>query len=422
MSRTVVTIHFSKNKRRRQIPLPAVFLAPIRVDLVHAVHTNVSKNERQPYAVSRYAGHQTSAESWGTGRAVSRIPRVPGGGTHRAGQGAFGNMCRGGRMFNPTKTRRRWKRKTNLKQRRFAVCSALAASSVPSLVIARGHRVEKIPEIPLVVSLDSVKSIDKTKKAEKFLHRVGAYPDIEKSKASKRLRAGIGKMRNRRRKIATGPLIVYNEAHDVPRCFRNIPGVELCHVRYLDILQLAPGAHLGRFIIWLEDAFQLLDSIFGTPRVVSQIKLNYRPPRSLLTNPNVTRLISSTEIQNAIRDTRPPKNIHYKRKNPLKNWQQMVRLNPFHAQVTRQLALRRQAAVQHRKNIIEARRKGLPHPDKEKKKKLKELAKKRHVRRKNFYDRLLAIKQHPERLTVKPKKVKNVEGLVTQDSVPVPAK
>lgn len=51
---------------------------------------------------------QTSAESWGTGRAVSRIPRVQGGGTQRAGQGAFGNMCRGGRMFSPTKIWRRW--------------------------------------------------------------------------------------------------------------------------------------------------------------------------------------------------------------------------------------------------------------------------------------------------------------------------
>ena len=27
---------------------------------------------------------QTSAESWGTGRAVARIPRVRGGGTHRS--------------------------------------------------------------------------------------------------------------------------------------------------------------------------------------------------------------------------------------------------------------------------------------------------------------------------------------------------
>ena len=30
--------------------------------------------------VSSKAGHQTSAASWGTGRAVARIPRVRGGG------------------------------------------------------------------------------------------------------------------------------------------------------------------------------------------------------------------------------------------------------------------------------------------------------------------------------------------------------
>jgi hypothetical protein len=40
-----------------------------------------------------------------SGRAVARIPRVSGGGTHRAGQAAFGNMCRSGRMFAPTKVR-----------------------------------------------------------------------------------------------------------------------------------------------------------------------------------------------------------------------------------------------------------------------------------------------------------------------------
>ena len=36
--------------------------------------------------MSEKAGHQTSAESWGTGRAVARIPRVGGSGTHRSGQ------------------------------------------------------------------------------------------------------------------------------------------------------------------------------------------------------------------------------------------------------------------------------------------------------------------------------------------------
>merc|ERR1719337_564746 len=72
------------------VELPAVFKAPIRSDIVQFVHTNMAKNKRQPYAVNVDAGHQTSAESWGTGRAVSRIPRVCGGGTHRAGQAAFG--------------------------------------------------------------------------------------------------------------------------------------------------------------------------------------------------------------------------------------------------------------------------------------------------------------------------------------------
>ena len=83
-------------------------------------------------------GHQTSAESWGTGRAVARIPRVSGGGTNRSGQGAFGNMCRGGRMFAPTKTFRKWHRHINKNQKRYAVCSAIAASGITGLVQAKG--------------------------------------------------------------------------------------------------------------------------------------------------------------------------------------------------------------------------------------------------------------------------------------------
>lgn len=47
---------------------------------------SIAKNKRQAYSVAEKAGHQTSAESWGTGRAVARIPRVGGGGTHRSGQ------------------------------------------------------------------------------------------------------------------------------------------------------------------------------------------------------------------------------------------------------------------------------------------------------------------------------------------------
>lgn len=98
-------------------------------------------------------------------------------------------MCRGGRMFAPTKIWRRWHRKINVKQRRFAMCSALAATSLPALVMARGHRINDIPEVPLVVS-NSVESFQKTKAAVKLLKVLNAYVDVEKCWASKKMRAG----------------------------------------------------------------------------------------------------------------------------------------------------------------------------------------------------------------------------------------
>lgn len=40
------------------------------------VHTGMAKNKRQPYAVSEKAGHQTSAESWGTGQSITFSLRI----------------------------------------------------------------------------------------------------------------------------------------------------------------------------------------------------------------------------------------------------------------------------------------------------------------------------------------------------------
>merc|ERR1712198_729985 len=162
-ARPLVTVYDDKREvTGSSVSLPAVFKAPIRPDIVSFIHHEIAKNHRQAYCVNRDAGHQTSAESWGTGRAVARIPRVRGGGTHRSGQGAFGNMCRGGHMFAPTKVYRRWHRRVNVAQKRYAICSAIAASGVPALVMAKGHRIEGIPEVPLVVS-DSVHSFERNK-------------------------------------------------------------------------------------------------------------------------------------------------------------------------------------------------------------------------------------------------------------------
>eukprot|EP01018_Ginkgo_biloba_P028177 Gb_21885 [translate_table: standard] len=320
------------------IPLPDVMKACIRPDIVQFVHANMAKNKRQPYAVSKKAGHQTSAESWGTGRAVSRIPRVAGGGTHRAGQGAFGNMCRGGRMFAPTKIWRRWHRKININQKRYAVVSALAASAIPSLVLARGHRIESVPEMPLVLN-DTVEGVEKTSSAIKVLRNVGAYPDVEKAKKSHSIRAGKGKMRNRRYVSRKGPLIVYGtEGAKLVKAFRNIPGVEIACVDRLNLLKLAPGGHLGRFIIWTKSAFEKLDGIFGTFEKESVQKKGYILPRSKMVNSDLARIVNSDEIQSVVRPTKREIQRRPLKKNPLKNLGALLKLNPY-AKTARRMAL-----------------------------------------------------------------------------------
>ena len=47
-------------------------------------------------------------------------------------------------MFAPTKVWRKWHRKINITQKRHAVASALAASALPSLVMARGHKIDQV--------------------------------------------------------------------------------------------------------------------------------------------------------------------------------------------------------------------------------------------------------------------------------------
>merc|ERR1712121_587333 len=328
-ARPLVTVYNEKNEvSGTNVTLPAVFKAPIRPDIVTFIHSQVAKNTRQAYCVNKDAGHQTSAESWGTGRAVARIPRVRGGGTHRSGQGAFGNMCRGGRMFAPTKTWRRWHRKINTNQRRYAITSAIAATGVPALVMSKGHRIEEIPEVPLVVS-DKVEEIKKTKEAVQVLKKLKAWSDIEKVYNSKRFRAGKGKMRNRRRIQRRGPLVIYNQDNGITRAFRNIPGVTLISVDRLNLLKIAPGGHVGRFCIWTESAFKRLDKIYGTWRKESQEKKGYNLPMHKMASFDLARLLKSDEIQAVIRE--PKKEIHRRvlKKNPLKNFRVMVRLNPY---------------------------------------------------------------------------------------------
>jgi large subunit ribosomal protein L4e len=75
--------------------------------------------------------------------------------------------------------------------------------------MARGHRVDAVPELPLV--LDNLHASTETKTLLAALKTFGAGDDLEKVLRSKKVRTGVGKYRNSRYVMRKGPLIVYGD-------------------------------------------------------------------------------------------------------------------------------------------------------------------------------------------------------------------
>merc|ERR1712151_324858 len=222
-----------------------------------------------------------------------------------------------------------------------------AASAVPSLVMARGHRVNQLAEIPMIV--DGFSGISKTQQMVERLNRLGFEEELTKVKNSRKVRTGQGKYRNRRYRMKKGPLVIYdNNDQTVVNPARGIQGVELCHVDRMNILQLAPGGHLGRLLIWTRSAFERLNHIFGTYDSPAVGKKGYRLERHTLQNANLARIINSNEVQSIVRPMQRNVSLHDRQKrNPLTNAAVMHRLNPFDRE--RKVAARRAARKTNRK-------------------------------------------------------------------------
>jgi len=205
------------------------------------------------------------------------------------------------------KTWRRWAHVIKRNEKKYALTGAIAATSVTSLVMARGHKIDRISEVPLVVS-DDIQSYTKTKEAVAFLKRVRAIDDVLKVKKTKKVRVGKGKARNRRYKERKGPLIIFSQNNGLVNAFRNITGIETMSVHRLNLLSLAPGGQVGRFVIWTESAFKELQDLFGSYSNKGDSKVNrksgvkYQLPRPMMINTDLDRIIQSDEVQNVIKE------------------------------------------------------------------------------------------------------------------------
>jgi large subunit ribosomal protein L4e len=247
----------------KKVELPSIFDMIWRPDIIRRAIRVSQSSRRQAYGTNKLAGKRTSAhyhgrrrERWAMmNRELARLPRLHGTSRHLNFRAAFAPQARGGRAAHPPKSEKKWELKINKKERAIAIVSAIAATANRELVMERGHRIPD-KDIPFVI-VDESQKIKKTKDLLLVLSKLGLEEELERI-SKKKVRAGKGKMRGRKYKRKTGPLIVITEDNGIVKAASNISGVDVSFVRDLNPEILAPGGHGARLTIYTESALQEL--------------------------------------------------------------------------------------------------------------------------------------------------------------------
>lgn len=233
---------------RDPIELPEVFETPYRPDLIRRAFVAQHANATQPDGVDPYAGKRTSAESFGAGRGLARVPRS----NNRAKRVP---QAVGGRRSHPPKAEADRSKGINDRERRLATRSALAATADASLVRERGHRLPEGLATPVVLG-DEFESLEKTRAALEVLRGLGLDADIERADAGRSRRGGRGKTRGRGKRQPKSVLVVTSGGAGPSRAARNLAGVDVATGREVAVAELAPGGHPGRLTVFTESALE----------------------------------------------------------------------------------------------------------------------------------------------------------------------
>ena len=228
------------------LELPAVFETTFRPDLIKRAVLTAQANRKQAYGADEFAGLRTPAESMGSGRGMAHVPQENGR-ARRVPQAV------GGRKAHPPKAEKDQGQKVNDKERKFAIQSAIAATTDPEIVAERGHAFDDDLDLPLVVS-DEFEDLNKTKEAVEAFEALGIHTDVERADEGRHIRAGQGKIRGRKYKQPKSVLVVTSE--EPSRAARNLAGVDVATADEVNAEDLAPGTHAGRLTLWTESAIE----------------------------------------------------------------------------------------------------------------------------------------------------------------------
>src|SRR5881409_73690 len=115
-------------KTAGDVPVPSVFNTPLRLDVISKAVLAEQSHSFQRQGRNPMAGKRTTAEGFGVGRGISRVPRIGGHGP-LSGTAAFAPGTVSGRMAFPPVTAKKIAKQINRKERRLALRSAIAATA-----------------------------------------------------------------------------------------------------------------------------------------------------------------------------------------------------------------------------------------------------------------------------------------------------
>ena len=251
-------------KKDGQIELPSIFETSIRKDVIHKAYINLESHGFQKHATHPTAGQDVVADSNDppTGRGVSRIARMKGGGGGRQGQGGEVAGTRGGRQAHRPYVNKIIHKKINKKENKLALCSAIAATSSKELIEKRGHKVEGITSFPIIIT-DDVEGISNTSKMTKVLDSLNLSQDVKRL-AGRKKRTGKVVLRGRTSKIGKSVLFVVSDSQKISKACSGIPGVDACNAKDLSVLNLAPGGTVIRLTVFSKKAIEEISQIKST--------------------------------------------------------------------------------------------------------------------------------------------------------------
>jgi len=242
--------------------LPSQFNEPVRNDLIQRAVLALQTKRRNPYGAKPTAGKRVVTEisrrrrdyKASYGRGISRVPRkvLSRSGAHFNWEGAFAPGTKGGRRAHPPKAEKNQIEKINKKENKKAIKSAISASIIKDIVKQRGH---KVPDnYPFIVE-DKFENLKKTQEVKSALEKLNLKDELERCSKIK-IRAGKGKMRNRKYVVKKGPLIVVSKPCALVKACSNILGIDITNVQSLNAEYLAPGSAPGRLTLYTQSAIK----------------------------------------------------------------------------------------------------------------------------------------------------------------------